>query len=232
MNIIKRNIPNAITCMNVASGVLSIICASKGASELWGLPAYRWAWIFIGIAAVADFLDGFMARLLHAYSNLGKELDSLSDLISFGMAPGMLVYNLMASQPGPAWLPFTAILIPLMGELRLARFNIDDRQTTSFLGMPIPANAIFWIGAVAWSTTHTYIGHWPMAALIAVMSSLMVATNLKMFSLKFKNFDFRENLRRYVIIIAALLFVITGGVPGLAWTILFYIVLSILPTRA
>lgn len=225
-------IPNSITCTSLLFGSLATIAAFHFNDLLWGLPCYQWAFICIGIAAVCDFLDGASARMLHAYSNLGKELDSLSDLISFGMAPGMLVYNLMASQPGPAWLPFTAILIPLMGELRLARFNIDDRQTTSFLGMPIPANAIFWIGAVAWSTTHTYISHWPMAALIAVMSSLMVATNLKMFSLKFKNFDFRENLRRYVIIIAALLFVITGGVPGLAWTILFYIVLSILPTRA
>lgn len=114
--------------------------------------------------------------MLHAYSNLGKQLDSLSDLVSFGVAPGMLVYNMMTLQAGPAWLPFVAIFIPLMGELRLARFNIDDRQTTSFLGMPIPANAIFWIGSVSWMTTHGYIGHWPMAVLVVAMSLLMVAT--------------------------------------------------------
>jgi len=181
---------------------------------------------------VCDFLDGASARMLHAYSNLGKQLDSLSDLVSFGVAPGMLVYNMMTLQAGPAWLPFVAIFIPLMGELRLARFNIDDRQTTSFLGMPIPANAIFWIGSVSWMTTHGYIGHWPMAVLVVAMSLLMVATRIHMFSLKFKNFDFRENLRRYVIILAALLFVISEGVPGLAWTILFYLVLSLLPSRA
>lgn len=170
--------------------------------------------------------------MLHAYSNLGKQLDSLSDLVSFGVAPGMLVYNMMTLQAGPAWLPFVAIFIPLMGELRLARFNIDDRETTSFLGMPIPANAILRIGSVSWMTTHGYIGHWPMAMLVVAMSLLMVATRIHMFSLKFKNFDFRENLRRYVIILAALLFVISEGVPGLAWTILFYLVLSLLPSRA
>lgn len=229
---IIAQIPNTITCLSLFFGSLATIAAFHFNDILWGLPCYQWAFICIGISAVCDFLDGASARMLHAYSNLGKELDSLSDLVSFGMAPGMLVYNLMATQGGPAWMPFIAIFIPLMGELRLARFNIDDRQTTSFLGMPIPANAIFWIGAIAWMTGHGYIGHWPMAILIIVMSLLMVATRIRMFSLKFKNFDFRENLRRYIIIIAAVLFVISEGVPGLGWTILFYLVLSLLPSRA
>lgn len=228
---IIAQIPNSITCLSLFFGSLATIAAFHFYDTLRGLQCYQWAFICIGISAVCDFLDGASARLLHAYSNLGKELDSLSDLVSFGMAPGMLVYNLMASHGGPAWLPFIAIFIPLMGELRLAKFNIDDRQTTSFLGMPIPANAIFWIGAIAWMTRYGYIGQWPMAVLVIVMSLLMVATRIHMFSLKFKNFDFRENLRRYIIIIAAVLFVILEGVPGLGWTILFYLVLSLLPSR-
>ena len=228
---IIAQIPNTITCLSLFFGTLAIISSFHFYTQLWGLPCYQWAFICIAISAVCDLFDGASARMLHAYSNLGKELDSLSDLVSFGVAPGMLVYNLMALQDGPQWMPFIAIFIPLMGELRLARFNIDDRQTTSFLGMPIPANAIFWIGAIAWMTSHTYIGHWPMAVLIIIMSLLMVATGMKMFSLKFKNFNFKENLRRYVIILAAVLFVILEGVPGLGWTIIFYIILSLLPSR-
>ena len=91
MNVIVKNIPNTITCMNLTAGVLAIIASFRGAAPMWGLTGYEWCWILIGIAAVADFCDGFAARLLHAYSSLGKELDSLCDLISFGVAPAMLM---------------------------------------------------------------------------------------------------------------------------------------------
>ena len=191
----------------------------------------EWAFIFIGIAALFDFCDGAAARLLHAYSNLGKELDSLSDLVSFGVAPGMLIYNTISAFSDCHWVAYIAILIPVMGELRLARFNIDDRQTTSFLGMPIPANAIFWIGFTAWIHRYGYPGDIVMAVLIVVMSLLMVMTRMKMFSLKFKNFDIRENLRRYIIIIAAIFFVVMYGIAGLAYAILFYVVLSLVRTK-
>ena len=169
--------------------------------------------------------------MLHAYSNLGKELDSLSDLVSFGVAPGMLIYNTISAFSDCHWVAYIAILIPVMGELRLARFNIDDRQTTSFLGMPIPANAIFWIGFTAWIHRYGYPGDIVMAVLIVVMSLLMVMTRMKMFSLKFKNFDIRENLRRYIIIIAAIFFVVMYGIAGLAYAILFYVVLSFVRTK-
>lgn len=224
-------IPNTITCMSLFFGCIAIVMSFHFYEEIGGLHAYQWAWICIGIAALCDFCDGASARLLHAYSNLGKELDSLSDLVSFGVAPGMLVFNFMSLQPGtPVWMAFTAFLIPIMGELRLARFNIDDRQTTSFLGMPIPANAIFWIGYVACMIKYGYIGAWPMAIIIVWMSLTMVMTSLKMFSLKFKNFSLKENLRRYVILIAAVAFVIIDGIAGFAWTILFYLILSIIPS--
>lgn len=216
--------------MNVASGVLSIICASKGDTPLWGLRAYEWAWIFIGIAAVADFLDGFMARLLHAYSNLGKELDSLCDLVSFGVAPAIIMYNALEIAGAPGWTGWFVLLIPAFGALRLAKFNIDTRQTTSFIGLPIPANAIFWIGTLGWVEQHGYPGDWVMAVLIAAMSFLMVS-EVRMYSLKFAGLGFRENARRYIMLLAALTFVLTSGIAGLAWAIIFYIISSLLGKR-
>ncbi|MDE6683100.1 MAG: CDP-diacylglycerol--serine O-phosphatidyltransferase, partial [Muribaculaceae bacterium] len=145
MNTIKKNIPNSITCLNILAGLLSIVCSIKGESPLWGLRGYEWGYILIGIAAVADFLDGFCARLLHAYSEMGKELDSLCDLVSFGVAPAFAVYACMDAN-GEEWMKWLALLIPVAGALRLARFNVDTRQTVNFIGLPIPANAIFWIG--------------------------------------------------------------------------------------
>ena len=228
---ITANIPNTITCLSLFFGCIAVVMSFHFYEEIYGLPAYQWAYIFIGAAAVCDFCGGASARLLHAYSNLGKELDSLSDLVSFGVAPGMLVYNFMARQADThPWLPFIAFIIPVMGELRLARFNIDDRQTSSFLGMPIPANAIFWIGFTAWMAKYTYVGQWLMAVIVVGMSLTMVLTGLKMFSLKFKNFKLKENLRRYIIILAAVVLVIVDGVAGFAWTILFYLLLSLIPT--
>lgn len=185
-----------------------------------------WAFIFIGAASVFDFCDGFSARLLHAYSPLGKELDSLSDLVSFGLAPAFLVMNVMRTYGAPLWVSASALLIAVMGALRLAKFNVDTRQTTSFIGLPIPANAIFWIGTLAWIDSHAYPGNIAMVILILAVSLLMVS-ELKMFSLKFANLSWRENVRRYVILAAAVLFVLTEGVSGLAWTIILYILISL-----
>lgn len=184
-----------------------------------------WVYIFIGAAALFDFCDGAAARLLKAYSLIGKELDSLSDLVSFGIAPAMLVMNTMLAA-GNGWLSYFALFIPVMGALRLAKFNVDDRQTTSFIGLPIPANAIFWTGAVAWMNEHVVPTPWITLILVAAVSLLMVS-EIPMFSLKFKNFAWRENVRRYAVIIAAILFVIFEGIPGLAWSIIFYLVISI-----
>lgn len=184
-----------------------------------------WVYIFIGAAALFDFCDGAAARLLKAYSLIGKELDSLSDLVSFGIAPAMLVMNTMLGA-GNGWLSYFALFIPVMGALRLAKFNVDDRQTTSFIGLPIPANAIFWVGAVAWMNQHLVPAPWVTLILVAAVSLLMVS-EIPMFSLKFKNFAWRENVRRYAVIIAAVLFVIFEGIPGLAWAIIFYLVISI-----
>lgn len=224
MNVITRSIPNTITCLNLLSGCLAVVASFHGPE------AMKWAWIFMGAAAVFDFCDGAAARLLKAYSAIGKELDSLSDLVSFGLAPGMLVFNLMTWHGYGLW-AYAAFFLPVMGALRLAKFNVDTRQTTSFLGLPIPSNAIFWIGATAWCQTYGVFPLWFMIVLIADLGMLMVC-NLPMFSLKFQNFRFGENLRRFALILGAVVFVVFQGVPGLAWVIILYILLSLIPTAA
>ncbi len=222
---IKQNIPNTITSLNLFSGCLAVVSAFGFNEQTGGLLGYQWAFVFIALAALFDFCDGLSARLLKAHSAIGKELDSLSDLVSFGVAPASLVFCLMRDN-GAGWLAYLAFLIAVWGSIRLAKFNIDDRQTTSFIGLPIPANAIFWIGVVAWNMDYRYLGDGWMAALVVLFPLLMVS-KLPMFSLKVKNLSLRDNVRRYALILGVVMLVACLQLPGLFWAILFYILLSV-----
>ena len=222
MKRLSSYIPNIITCCNLTAGSLAVIMALRGTFEQ--------AAIFILIAAVCDFLDGLSARLLHAYSDKGKELDSLSDLISFGLAPGLMVYALLNDYlllpyGNLEYLAYIALLIPVAGGIRLAKFNVDDRQTTSFIGLPIPANALFWIGVCFADTRdwHPVI----ILALIVLFSYLMVS-NLPMFSLKASNLSWSNNKLRYILVITSLGLVFWLGLTGLAGAIIAYILLSLI----
>lgn len=226
---VKQNIPNTITSMNLFSGCMAVVSAFHFNETIGAMQGYEWAFLFIGLATVFDFCDGLSARLLHAYSALGKELDSLSDLVSFGVAPAALVFNLIQSQTG-SWVAFLAFLIAVFGALRLAKFNIDDRQTTSFIGLPIPANAIFWIGIVAWNMDFRYIGDAWMTALVVLFPLLMVSS-LPMFSLKVKTLSLRSNVRRYALLLGTAMLVAAMQLAGLLWAIVFYILLSVTERR-
>ena len=222
MKRLSSYIPNIITCCNLTAGSLAVIMALRGTFEQ--------AAIFILIAAVCDFLDGLSARLLHAYSDMGKELDSLSDLISFGLAPGLMVYALLNDYlllpyGNLEYLAYIALLIPVAGGIRLAKFNVDDRQTTSFIGLPIPANALFWIGVCFADTRdwHPVI----ILALIVLFSYLMVS-NRPMFSLKASNLSWSNNKLRYILVITSLGLVFWLGLTGLAGAIIAYILLSLI----
>lgn len=232
MNVIVKNIPNSITCMNIAAGCMAVICAFKGGEQLWGLDGYGWASIFIGIAAVMDFMDGFAARLLRAYSDLGKELDSLCDAVSFGVAPAMMLYNYLQECAPAKWVSWLAILIPIAGVLRLAKFNIDTRQTTSFIGLPIPANAIFWIGFVAFCRAGAgCMLDWYLILPVVVLESWLMVSPLRLFSLKFKNYGLRGNGRRWLLIVTAVLLVAFCQVPGLMWLIVAYLIYGLIPEK-
>jgi len=134
----KKHIPNFLTCLNLFSGCIGVYYAFQG--------NYFAVLVFILIAAFFDFIDGLAARLLQAYSPMGKELDSLADVVSFGLAPGAVCFSLLSQSSLPFWVAFAGFVITLFSALRLAKFNIDERQGSSFLGLATPANAIFWVG--------------------------------------------------------------------------------------
>ncbi|WP_370861673.1 CDP-diacylglycerol--serine O-phosphatidyltransferase [Parabacteroides faecis] len=228
---IRKHIPNTITCMSLVSGCIATVVALQG--------NLLWAAIWIIIAAVFDFMDGFAARLLKAYSPMGKELDSLSDMVSFGVAPGMIVFW-MLSQASLSlgeigrYIPYLAFVIPAFSGLRLAKFNIDERQTTSFIGMPVPANALFWASAgyslapLAQANPVLFI---VVTLAVALATSLLLVSEIPMFSLKIKSVAWKGNERRYILVGCVVLFVALFGMLGIAGTILLYLLLSIFNKR-
>ena len=228
MKAIRNNIPNAITSLNLLCGCLACIAAFSCFDPMCGtaLKGYQWAFILIGLAAVADFCDGLVARMLHAVSNIGAELDSLADLVSFGIAPAMVLYNMMLEHGEGHW-ALLAMLLPVFGAIRLARYNTDPTQGTVFTGLPIPANAIFWIGFTAWYATYP-TPLWMVVVLIVALSLLMVC-NMRMFSLKMHNLSsLKENWAQYLQVVATVAFVVLMGLRGLAPAIMLYVLLSII----
>jgi len=220
---IRNNIPNAITSLNLLCGCIACIVALTPSCVT---NNHMVAFALIALAAVADFLDGLVARLLHAVSGIGKELDSLADLVSFGLAPAMVLYSVMQFQGADGW-SLLAMMLPVFGALRLARFNVDTNQGTTFTGLPIPANAIFWIGFTSWYAEHD-CPLWIVLVLIVLLSLLMVCP-LRMFSLKMHNLSsLKQNWAQYLQVVATVAAVIVLGLPGLAVAIILYVLLSII----
>ncbi len=223
-----RWIPNTITCFNLFSGCIAVVMAFEARYEL--------AFCFILLSALFDFFDGMMARLLNAPSPIGKELDSLADVISFGLAPSLIIYALCREMYYPVWLegvapffPYIAFLIPIFSALRLAKFNNDMRQKNSFIGLPVPANAIFWGSFIAGS--HNFIvgeRFHPLYLLILIFfSSWLLVSEIPLFSLKFKNFTWRENRKSYIFLLICLPLLFFLRVSGFAAIIGWYILLSL-----
>lgn len=228
MNFFIKHIPNTITCLNLWAGCLACIAAFKGQFEAVALC--------LAFSAFFDFCDGLSARLLQAYSPLGKELDSLADMVSFGLVPGLIVFFMLghSGQPGgdssySDFVPYIAFLIPIFSALRLAKFNIDDRQTQSFIGLATPANAIFWLGVSF--LYKQYAPEWTgtIALVIAtILFSLLMVAEFPMFSLKLKSLSWRESHMQYLLLAGSVLFLIIFGIGGLAPTILWYILLALI----
>jgi CDP-diacylglycerol--serine O-phosphatidyltransferase len=198
---------------------------------------FEMAMLFIVIGAVFDFFDGLAARLLHAYSNIGKDLDSLADDVSFGVAPALIVFSLFKEINYPDylsflanWLPYAAFLIAIFSALRLAKFNNDTRQTTSFIGLPVPANALFWASLIAGCKPIASYHPLLTLALVCLFSWLLVS-EIPMFSLKFKNLSWKDNKIAFIFVIISAILLITLKIAGFAAVIVWYILLSILTQK-
>lgn len=224
-----RNIPNTLTCCNLFSGCIASCMAFQG--------NYVWAFVFIIIGAAFDFFDGMVARLLHVSSPIGKELDSLADDITFGLAPAAIAFALFQEVHYPDFiqilrpvLPYTAFLVAVFSGLRLAKFNIDTRQASSFIGMPTPANALFWGSLVTGEHTFLTSPHFNavyLFVLVVVMSLLLVA-ELPMFSLKFKDLSWQHNKVSYIFLIGCIPLFLIFQWSGFAAVIIWYVILSLL----
>ncbi|MCX6234764.1 MAG: CDP-diacylglycerol--serine O-phosphatidyltransferase [Bacteroidetes bacterium] len=232
---IRNHIPNFITCLNLFAGCIAVVAVFDQKLTI--------ASLFIGIAIIFDFLDGMAARILHAKSDIGKQLDSLADIVSFGVAPGMIIYKLLDTSITNAELiqfpigiiPYFSILIPIFSALRLAKFNIDTRQSDIFYGLPTPANAVFlaslplilaatnpeqWIHILICNTNFLLI-------VTFVFSGLLVA-NIRLFSLKFANFSWDLNRLRYVFLFLSLTLIILLKFIALPLIIIMYILISLI----
>lgn len=227
-NAFTRHIPNTATCFNLFSGCVACVMAFE--------KSYQLALLFIIISALFDFADGLLARLLNAPSPIGKELDSLADMISFGMAPSLLVFSLFKEIHYPSFLealsgyiPYAAFLIAVFSGLRLAKFNTDERQTDSFIGMPTPANALFWSSLIAGG--HGFLTSASFNALYLVLAvvffSWLLVAEVPMFSLKFKNLSWRKNKLQYIFMAGCVILLVSLRTGGLAACIVWYLLLSL-----
>ena len=225
----KKNIPNFLTCCNLFTGCIAIVMALRNHLEF--------ASILIFVAALFDFLDGFSARMLDAKSAIGPDMDSLADIISFGVTPAMILLvwteQCMENLP-PATqsfgivplLPYIVFIIPAFSAIRLAKFNQDKRQTNSFRGLPTPANAFF-LGFLHFSSeTIPFVANFWIIIALAFIFSILLITDIPMFSLKMVNFKWKDNMFRYFFLLISLILIIIFKLGAFPVIILFYILSS------
>lgn len=233
----KKHIPNMLTCMNVLSGSIACVMAFEG--------NYLWVVIWVIIGAIFDFFDGFSARLLKSYSAIGKDLDSLADMVTFGLAPALIVFRLLSDISSQTLnsedsnilaqiIPYVSFVLVIFSALRLAKFNNDVRQSTSFIGLNTPSNAMFWISLCYNISTKDEsiqtLSFYPIIVLIFIFSFLMIS-ELPMFSLKIKSLKWKGNECRYSLLILTVAAICLSGILGLALGIVFYIILAIIDSK-
>ena len=221
---LKKHIPNTITCLNLISGCIATYWAFQG--------NYQLALLFIIIGAVFDFFDGMTARLLHVSSPIGKELDSLADDITFGFAPSAIVFSFLSpltSHLSPL-IPYLAFVMAAFSALRLAKFNLDERQALGFIGLPTPANALFWgslVVGLEGSGSSVAANNWWAILLLMFFSCYLLVSEIPMFALKFKTWGWKGNEIKYIFLITCIPLLLLLGVSGIAAIIAWYIILSV-----
>ena len=247
-----KQIPNLFTLLNLVFGCLAIVVTLQNGiiiavdaegAQLLDIPEKIWmASLFIGIAAVVDFLDGFVARLFKASSEMGKQLDSLADVVSFGVAPAMIIYQFLrlsfSQEEGGLdvslfWL-LPAFILPCAAAWRLARFNLDTSQAYHFKGMPVPAAGIFVasLPLIYWNVNEEWVQNlllnkWFLYAIVLLLSGLMVS-KLPLMAMKFQDFSIKNNWPKYLLIVITIIAVIILKWLAIPITVLAYVLISLL----
>lgn len=225
---IRKHIPNALTSCNLLSGCVGIVAVFEGSLVL--------AVYMIWLAAIFDFLDGFAARILKVSSPIGGELDSLADMVTFGVLPAAIVYKMLQHTGVAPWVPYLAFVIAVFSALRLAKFNLDTRQTSSFIGLPTPANALF-ISSLPLIIEYREFSllsipvqfimePWFLLGCTFVLSFLLVA-ELPLFALKFSSFGWAENKLKYIYLITSVVLIILFKFVAIPLIIVLYVLLSL-----
>jgi len=225
----KQHIPNAITCLNLFSGCIGVVLAFDGLLIGAGYA--------IIIAAIFDFFDGLAARILQVSSPVGKELDSLADMVSFGFLPSVIVFKMLAETPavayGGQWIQYSAFLIAVFSALRLAKFNLDTRQSTVFIGLPTPACALFILSLphIAMSKDpilSAYVQNPLILLTLTLALSFMLVSEIPLMSLKFKDFTITNNLYRYLLLLIGLVLILVLQLTAIPLIIIVYVILSLI----
>lgn len=223
----KKHIPNTITCCNLISGCIATWFAFNS--------DYRMALLFIIVGAVFDFFDGMSARLLHVSSNIGKELDSLADDITFGFAPSAIVFSYLSSfHIHLILIPFLAFILAAFSALRLAKFNLDERQALGFIGLPTPANALFWGSLIVGLNDYMAEANSSLPYIILAgtfISSYLLISEIPMFALKFKHWGWKGNEIKYIFILSCVPILLLLGIVGIAVIIAWYVILSVITSH-
>lgn len=229
---LKRHLPNAVTCLNLLFGCLALTNIFAGRLEV---GAY-----LVAAAAAADFADGLLARALRVSSAIGKDLDSLADMVSFGVVPGAILFQLLGKGVGvgwlsgfwPGWMPYLAFTVTIFSALRLAKFNNDTRQTTSFIGLPTPACTLV-VASLPLILAHDQfelkeiiLNPWLLLGLTALLSGLLVA-ELPLFALKFKSLRWGDNRRRFLFLLLAAGLLLGLRAAAVPLIVLLYVLLSV-----
>jgi CDP-diacylglycerol--serine O-phosphatidyltransferase len=234
---LKKHIPNLITALNLLSGIVATIMAVEG--------RYKEAAIFVALGIFFDFFDGLAARLLKVASPLGIQLDSLADMVTSGLVPGIVMFKLIdASLTQGAgeffissethYLAYIGFVVTLASGYRLAKFNIDERQTSSFIGLPTPANTLLILSfpLIPIYQPEHFLAPAAVSPIfliaISIISAYLLNSNFHLFALKFKNLQFKENAFRYLLVFGSILLLVFFKFAGIPFIILFYIILSII----
>jgi CDP-diacylglycerol--serine O-phosphatidyltransferase len=227
---IKKHVPNLITLLNLFCGCIASVFAMDSNFEM--------AFYFVSLGIFFDFFDGFFARLFKVSSPLGLQLDSLADMVTSGLVPGLVMVKMLTSSQfnvvNPSFLPYLGFIITLGSCYRLANFNIDTRQTDSFIGLPTPANALFILSlpliiknSDSLVILEILTNHW-ILLLITALSAFILNAEIPLFSLKIKKFSFKENALQMIFLLISILLILIFQFSGIALVIVFYVVLSVI----